>query len=88
MSWALTPAFMRALSTTNIIGNPNCAVLRVAGHVACYRDADMALYWAAAGFMAAEKNFHKILGASELWIFAAGLKRPPSTNIDQDRTVA
>ena len=43
MSWALTPAFMRALSTTNIIGNPNCAVLRVAGHVACYRDADMAL---------------------------------------------
>jgi hypothetical protein len=54
-----------------------------------YRDADMAVRWAAAGFLEAEKNFRKILGVSELWVLAAALKRPTSTtNIDHDRKVA
>ncbi len=85
----LTPALMRGLSTTNIIENPNGAVRRVAGRVKRYRDADMAVRWAAAGFLEAEKNFRKILGVSELWVLAAALKRPPSTtNIDHDQKVA
>jgi hypothetical protein len=79
---------MRGLSTTNIIENPNGAVRRVAGRVKRYRDADMAVRWATVRFLEAEKNFRKILGVSELRMLAAALKRPPSTNIDQDRKVA
>ncbi|MEX3582160.1 MAG: hypothetical protein VB137_05165 [Burkholderia sp.] len=38
---------------------------RVSGRVDRYRDVDMAMRWAATGFLEAEKRFRKLGGADE-----------------------
>ncbi|KAF1050816.1 MAG: hypothetical protein GAK41_01483 [Burkholderia gladioli] len=60
----LTPSLIRSLATTNLIENPHGAVRRVSGRVHRYRDADMAMRWAATGFLEAEKRFRKLGGAN------------------------
>ena len=71
----LTPALMRCLATTNLIENPNGAVRRVTGRVTRYRDAEMALRWAAMGFLEGEKSFRRIQGHRDLWVLATALGR-------------
>ena len=44
----------------------------------------MVLRWAASGFLAAEKNFRRMIGYRDLWILAAALDR----HIDQEGKVA
>ncbi|OGA95178.1 MAG: hypothetical protein A3G27_08835 [Betaproteobacteria bacterium RIFCSPLOWO2_12_FULL_66_14] len=50
----------RCLATTNVIESPNSVVRRVSARVTNYRDADMAMRWAAAGFLEAEKAFRRL----------------------------
>ena len=90
----LTSALRRGLATTNLIENPNGAVRRTSRRVTRYRDAAMAMRWAAAGFLDAEKHFRKILGVQELWILASALGRQTSKEpvvehaVDQVRVAA
>ncbi|MEX3583439.1 MAG: transposase, partial [Burkholderia sp.] len=80
----LTPRLIRSLATTNLIENPNGAVRRVSGRVDRYRDVDMAMRWAATGFLEAEKRFRKLGGADELWMLAVALHRLTDKRVDHD----
>jgi len=71
----LTDSLMRCLTTTNIIENPNGRVRSITRRVARYRDAQMALRWAATGFLEAEKRFRKIAGHKDLWMLEVALGR-------------
>ena len=69
----LPPGLCRCLGTTNVIENPNSCVRRLTNRVDRWRDGSMALRWAAAGFLEAEKGFRKIMGYRDLWVLKAVL---------------
>jgi transposase-like protein len=71
----LPPTLMRCLTTTNIIENPNGIVRSTTRRVKRWRDQHMALRWAAAGFLEAQKSFRKLQGFKDLWILRAALGR-------------
>jgi transposase-like protein len=71
----LPASLRRCLASTNVIENPNGAVRRAGRRVTRYRDTEMAMRWAAAGFLEAEKRFRKIQGVRELWVLSAALGR-------------
>ena len=74
----VTPALMRCLSSTNIIENPNAAVRRVTGRVCRWRDPQMALRWATAAFLEAEKGFRLIQGNRDPWVLGVARGREQS----------
>lgn len=57
-----TGELARCLATTNVIESPNSVVRRVSRRVTNYRDVKMAMRWAAAGFLEAEKAFRRLRG--------------------------
>ncbi len=80
---------MRCLCTTNLIENPNGIVRRTSRRVTRYRDADMALRWAAAGFLEAQKSFRKIQGVADLWVLKAALgQSDPHARVDDKKQAA
>ena len=62
----VTGELARCLATTNIIESPNSQVRRVSGRVTNYRNAEMAMRWAAAGFLEAEKAFRRLRGHASI----------------------
>ena len=62
----VTGELARCLATTNIIESPNSQVRRVSGRVTNHRNADMAMRWAAAGFLEAEKAFRRLRGHASI----------------------
>ena len=58
----VTGELARCLATTNVIESPNSVVRRVGRRVTNYRDVKMAMRWAAAGFLEAEKAFRRLRG--------------------------
>ena len=62
----VTGELARCLATTNIIESPNSQVRRVSGRVTNYRSVKMAMRWAAAGFLEAEKAFRKLRGHADI----------------------
>ena len=48
----------------------------------------MVLRWAALAFLAAEKNFRRIMGYKDLWLLEAALGRSKVTRIDKKKKVA
>jgi putative transposase len=58
----VTGELARCLATTNVIESPNSVVRRVSRRVTNYRDVKMAMRWAAAGFLEAEKSFRRLRG--------------------------
>ena len=58
----VTGELARCLATTNVIESPNSVVRRVSRRVTNYRDVNMAMRWAAAGFLEAEKAFRRLRG--------------------------
>ena len=58
----VTGELARCLATTNVIESPNSVARRVSARVTNYRDADIAIHWAAAGFLKAEKAFRRLRG--------------------------
>ena len=62
----VTGELARCLATTNIIESPNSQVRRVSGRVTNYRNAQMAMRWAAAGFLEAEKAFRRLRGHASI----------------------
>jgi putative transposase len=69
------PSLHRCLATTNRIESPQAGVRRRTRRVCRWRDAAMILRWVAASFLAAEKNFRRIMGWKDLWQLKTILQR-------------
>ncbi len=65
----------RCLGTTNIIENPHGGVRCRARRVTRWEGGQMALRWAAAGCLAAEARFKRIMGYEQLWMLESALGR-------------
>ncbi len=63
----IPPSLHRCLATTNLIESPQSGVRMRTRHVCRWRDAAMVQRWAAASFLATEKNFRRIMGWKDLW---------------------
>ena len=75
----LPAGLRRSLATTNIIESPQSTVRRLTHKVDRWRDGTMALRWAAASFIEAEKTMRKIGGCQQMWMLAAALERSDQT---------
>lgn len=71
----LPPSLRRSLATTNIIESPQSTVRRLTHKVDRWRDGKMALRWAAASFVEAEKSMRRIGGCGQVWMLQAALER-------------
>ena len=63
----IPPSLHRCLATTNLIESPQSGVRMRTRRVCRWRDAAMVERWAAASFLATEKNFRRIMGWKDLW---------------------
>ena len=68
----------RCLATTNLIESPQSGVRMRTRGVCRWRDAAMVERWAAASFLATEKNFRRIMGWKDFWQLEAILGRKVS----------
>jgi len=72
----LSPMLRKCLATTNIIESSLSGVEGRTGRVTRWRDGEMALRWAAAAALETERNFRRIIGHEDLWMWL-GLRPPP-----------
>lgn len=68
-------ALSRCLVSTNLIESPNSGVRMRTNRVTRWKDGAMVLRWAAAAFLATEKQFRRVSGYQHLWIIASALGR-------------
>jgi transposase-like protein len=82
----ISPSLHRCLATTNVIESPQSGVRMRTRRVCRWRDAAMVERWAAASFLATEKNFRRIIGWKDLWQLEAilGRKRSEDAAIIQE----
>ena len=78
----------RCLATTNVIESPQSGVRMRTRRVCRWRDAAMVERWAAASFLATEKNFRRIMGWKDLWQLEAILGRKRSEDATAMQEVA
>ena len=78
----------RCLATTNVIESPQSGVRMRTRRVCRWRDAAMVQRWAAASFLATEKNFRRIMGWRDLWQLEAILGRKRSEDAATMQEVA
>jgi len=71
----IPPSLHRCLATTNLIESPQSGVRMRTRRVCRWRDAAMVQRWAAASFLATEKNFRRIMGWKDLWQLETILER-------------
>jgi transposase-like protein len=71
----IPPSLHRCLATTNLIESPQSGVRMRTRRVCRWRNAAMVQRWAAASFLATEKNFRRIMGWKDLWQLEAILGR-------------
>jgi len=69
----LSPSLRRCLGTTNIIESPHAGAPQDQSGESL-ADGKMVLRWAAAAFLATEKNFRRIQGYRDLWMLKAKLE--------------
>jgi len=74
----IPPSLHRCLATTNLIESPQSGVRMRPRRVCRWRDATMVQRWAAASFLATERNFRRIMGWKDLWQLEAILGRKAS----------
>ena len=77
----LPPSLLRCLGTTNVIENSHGGVRQRTRRVSHWQTGNMALRWAGAAFLAAEKRFRRVMGYRDLWMLQAALSNDrPTTN--------
>ena len=81
----VTGELARCLATTNVIESPNSVVRRVSRRVTNYRDVVMAMRWAAAGFLEAEKAFRRLRGHKNIPALIHALRPTPAIIRDQKK---
>ena len=84
----LTPALRRCLGTTNVIDNVHSGMRRRTGRVTRWRDGSMAVRWAAAAFLDAEKGYRRIMGYKDLWMLKAHLDELGTPPVDGKEVAA
>ncbi len=84
----LTPALRRCLGTTNVIDNAHSGMRRRTGHVTRWRDGSMAVRWAVAAFLDAEKGYRRIMGYKDLWMLKAYLEELGTPPVDGKKVAA
>ena len=84
----ISPSLYRCLATTNVIESPQSGVRMRTRRVCRWRDAAMVERWAAASFLATEKNFRRIIGWKDLWQLEAILGRKRSEDAATIQEVA
>ena len=84
----ISPSLHRCLATTNVIESPQSGVRMRTRRVCRWRDAAMLERWAAASFLATEKNFRRIIGWKDLWQLEAILGRKRSEDAATIQEVA
>jgi putative transposase len=72
----LPGSLRRCLATTNLIDSTDSGVRQRTRRVTNWQHGNMALRWAAAGFVETEKNYRRIMGYQQLWILKAALDQP------------
>jgi len=77
----------RGLCSTNVIESSFSGARSKTRRVTHWQDGSMALRWAAAGLLATEKNFRKLLGYKLLWILQAYLDEPSDGQLAEKRNV-
>lgn len=82
------PSLHRCLASTNLIESPHSGVRQRTRRVCRWRDKPMAKRWAAAAFLATEKNFRRIMGYQELWALKAILDGKTDKVVDRREKVA
>ncbi|MCE2455940.1 MAG: hypothetical protein J4G12_09030 [Gemmatimonadetes bacterium] len=78
----LTPALRRCLGTTDLLDNVHSGMRRRTGRVTRWRDGSMAVRWAAAAFLEAEKSHRRIMGYKDLRILEAHLDELATPQVD------
>jgi putative transposase len=78
----------RCLATTNVIESPQSGVRMRTRRVCRWRNAAMVERWAAASFLATEKNFRRLMGWKDLWQLEAILGRKRSEDATTMQEVA
>jgi len=86
--WGIPSSLHRCLATTNLIESPQSGVRMRTRRVCRWRDAAMVERWAAASFLATEKNFRRIMGWKDLWQLEAILGRKRSEDAATMQEVA
>jgi transposase-like protein len=66
-------ALSRCLVSTNLIESPNAGVRQRTRRVTRWKDGTMVLRWAAAAFLATEKQFRRVSGYQHLWMLKSAL---------------
>ena len=84
----ISPSLHRCLATTKVIESPQSGVRMRTRRVCRWRDAAMVERWAAASFLATEKNFRRIIGWKDLWQLEAILGRKRSEDAATIQEVA
>ena len=82
----LSPSLRRCLGSTNLIDSSHSGMRLRTRRVGLWKNADMALRWAAASFLDTKKNFRRILGYKDLWMLQAKLN-DLLTGDDQSKVV-
>jgi transposase-like protein len=72
----LPGSLRRCLATTNLIDSTDSGVRQRTRRVTNWQHGNMALRWAAAGFVETEKNYRRIMGYRQLWMLKASLDEP------------
>jgi len=72
----LPGSLRRCLATTNLIDSTDSGVRQRTRRVTNWQHGNMALRWAAAGFVETEKNYRRIMGYQQLWMLKAALDEP------------
>jgi putative transposase len=82
------PSLHRCLASTNLIENPHSGVRRRTRRVCRWRDKPMAKRWAAAAWLATEKNFRRVMGHQDLWALKGILDGKQGKQLDRRDKVA
>jgi transposase-like protein len=72
----LPGSLRRCLATTNLIDSTHSGVRQRTRRVTHWQTGEMALRWAAAGLVATEKRYRRIMGYEQLWMLQAHLDEP------------
>lgn len=73
----LPDTLCRCLGSTNIIESEHSSVRRPSRRVSHWQSGAMALRWAAAAHLAAEKGYKRIMGHEQLWVLKSALDSKP-----------
>jgi hypothetical protein len=82
----IPPSLHRCLATTNLIESPPSGVRLRTRRVCRWRDAAMVQRWAAASFLATEKNCPRIMAWKDLWQLETLCLSPPYLQVPRKGT--